>query len=860
MRRMVPALLALVAAAVIALLLVRREAAAPDLVGPGIPLAMADDRAARVRDLVYSAAIDIPADREAPVRGTLTATFSLTTADGGLPFDFAQPAEKLLGASVNGVATTEVEPRDGHLVVPAHLLRADARNEVTFSFIAGDEALNRRDDLLYTLFVPARASLTLPVFDQPNLKGRWELSLTMPPDWTAVANGPETERRTTDGRTHLRFGRTEPLPTYLVAFAAGRFDIETATRDGRTFRMFHREPDAGKIARNRDAIFDLHAASLDWLTDYTALPYAFGKFDFVLIPSFQFGGMEHPGAVFYNANSLLLDPSATQNQHLGRASLIAHETAHMWFGDLVTMRWFDDVWMKEVFANFMAAKIVNPSFPEVNHPLRFLFAHYPAAYDVDRTGGANPIRQPLANLSEAGSLYGAIIYQKAPIVMRQLERLIGEAPFRDGLRHYLSNHALGNATWSDLVAELDSRTSIDLVNWSRAWVEERGRPRIHVTLALPGGGRADLQLHSEDPLGRGLVWRQDLTMVLGRGDRTASLDVTLGETGLAAASLTTASLPDGPAWVLPNGDGLGYAEFVLPEAMVARLAEDLHLIADPLTRGSAMVTLWESMLIGRLPVDHLHRALLRAVATESDELNLTRELGYLQSAFWRLMTPDVRANVAPELEQALMRGLTGARGTSRKSVWFNALKNTATTPDTIGWLERVWRREVTIADLPLSENDEADLATELALRGVDVLDDQAARLQNADRKARFDFVRPALSADSAERLALFERFRDVQARQREAWVLEAMNLLHHPIRAESFRDQLVPALALVREIRDTGDIFFPKRWADATLGGYQSAAAAADVRAFIDALPPDYPERLRWVLLASADGLFRAAR
>ena len=125
------------------------------------------------------------------------------------------------------------------------------------------------------------------------------------------------------------------------------------------------------------------------MEQYTGIPYAFGKFDFVLIPAFQFGGMEHAGKILYNASGLMLDESATQNQQLGRASVIAHETAHMWFGDLVTMRWFNDVWMKEVFANFMAAKIVNPSFPEVNHELRFLLSHYPAAYEVDRTPGTN---------------------------------------------------------------------------------------------------------------------------------------------------------------------------------------------------------------------------------------------------------------------------------------------------------------------------------------------------------------------------------------------------------------------------------------------------------------------------------------
>ena len=154
--------------------------------------------------------------------------------------------------------------------------------------------------------------------------------------------------------------------------------------------------------------------------------------------------MEHPGAIFYNAAALLLPESATRQQLLARDSVIAHETAHMWFGDLVTMTWFDDVWMKEVFANFMAAKIVNPRFPDLDHDLRFLHTHYPAAYEVDRTAGANPIRQPLKNLRDAGSLYGAIVYLNSPIVMRQLELLLGEPALRDALREY--PRALRSAT------------------------------------------------------------------------------------------------------------------------------------------------------------------------------------------------------------------------------------------------------------------------------------------------------------------------------------------------------------------------------------------------------------------------------
>ena len=349
--------------------------------------------------------------------------------------------------------------------------------------------------------MPARASATFPCFDQPNLKGIWRLTLLVPGDWAAVSNAPvEKDEPIDKGRRMVVFEPTEPLPTYLVAFAAGRFNEERGERNGRTFRMLHRETDPARIARNREAIFDQHAQAIGWLEEYTGIRYPFPKFDFVLIPAFQFSGMEHPGAVYYNANSLLLDETATEQQALGRANVIAHETAHMWFGDLVTMSWFNDVWMKEVFANFMAAKIVNPSFPSMNHDLRFVLQHLPAAYDVDRTEGANPIRQPLANLNEAGSLYGAIIYQKAPVVMRQLELLVGE----DGVSRRcsrISRRASVRERGLDgsRADGSTTRTPADLAAWSRAWVDEPGRPTIRTDLQVENGVITRLALRAGGP-------------------------------------------------------------------------------------------------------------------------------------------------------------------------------------------------------------------------------------------------------------------------------------------------------------------------------------------------------------------------
>ncbi|MGE3190272.1 MAG: M1 family aminopeptidase, partial [Vicinamibacterales bacterium] len=637
--------------------------------GPGIPLELADARAAVVSGLRYEVRLSIPAARQAPIDGAVTIHLSLGEAGRPLVVDFATDRDHVRSVAANGSATAFTFV-NGHVVVPAAALRAGA-NTIDIAFTAGDQSLNRNDDFLYALFVPARARLALPDFDQPNLKARWALTLEVPEAWQAVANGAELERTAADGRATVRFAETEPLPTYLFAFVAGDFKVETAERNGRRFRMFHRETDAAKVARNRDAIFDLHARALAYMEDYTGIPYPFGKFDFVLIPAFQFGGMEHAGEILYNASSLMLDESATQNQQLGRASVISHETAHMWFGDLVTMRWFTDVWMKEVFANFMAAKIVNPSFPEVNHPLRFLLAHYPAAYEVDRTAGSNPIRQPLDNLDEAGSLYGAIIYQKAPVVMRHLEGLMGEATFRDGLREYLKAHAFGNATWTDLIRVLDTRTDTDLSAWSHVWVEEPGRPAVRTELALADGRITRLAFHQRDPWGRPLLWPQRLRVTLGYADRAETLDVAID--GADAVATAAAGRP-APLYVLPNGEGWGYGEFDLDPASLAWLSRSLPDIADPLTRGSAWVTLWDALLDGQTTPATFMDLALTALPRESDEQITSRVLGYLGTTWWTFLSPADRAARAGTVERVLRDGLAAASTSSQKAAWFGRLR------------------------------------------------------------------------------------------------------------------------------------------------------------------------------------------
>jgi len=824
----------------------------------GVSLELARERAATISELRYELTLSIPETLDAPITGSNVLRFRLADASRPLLVDFESPADAGVAITANGTPVP-TQAMNGHLVIPVRHLQA-GENTVQIRFRAGEAPLNRSADLLYTLFVPARARQALPCFDQPDLKGRWTVTLEHPDGWQSVANGAERDRTPLGGRVRVRFAETPPLPTYLVAFVAGRMSVETGEHLGRTIRLFHRENDLAKLAHNRSALFELHARSLDALERYTGIPYPFGKFDVVLIPALQFGGMEHAGSIVYRAEDLLLDESATQDELLDRAHVIAHETAHMWFGDLVTMRWFDDVWTKEVFANFMAAKVIDPLFPQVRHDLGFFLAHHGGAYAIDRTPGANPIRQPLANLDQAGSLYGPIIYQKAPVAMRQLEALLGEEAFRDGVREYLRRHAFGNATWDDLITALASRTTIDLRHWSRMWIDEPGRPLIRTELVVRDERVERLSLAQSDPQGRGRMWPQQLRVTLGCTDKPRTLAIDLVGSTVDLTSRLGGCVPD---YVLAGGSGWGYGEFELDPRTEAHLLSGLHRIDDPLARGVAWSALWDAMLSARLAPDRLFESALKSLDVEGDEQLVAELLADLRPLWWKFLTPRQRQARAADFEAFLRRQLDAATSPGLKSSWFRAIRTVATTPATVAWLHALWRRDAAIPGLPLVEADETALAHALALRDVGdasaMLDSQEARISNADRKARFAYLRGAVSGDAAERERWLRSLDTPEGRRREVWVAEGLGFLHHPLRSETAAAWVTKGLEMLPDVNRTGDLFFDSAWLQATLSGHSSPAVAARVRRFLDELPASYPPRLRALLLQQTDLLFRAA-
>ncbi|MBR5107390.1 MAG: ERAP1-like C-terminal domain-containing protein [Bacteroidales bacterium] len=778
-------------------------------VEPGVSQGLARERAERISDIRYELAFRIPEDKAEPLEGTESLTFRLQ-GRGPVQLDFREGADHLRQLSVNG-NPQKIDYRNEHIVLQG--LR-QGENRIDIHFIPGDQALNRNDGYLYTLLVPALARTVFPAFDQPNLKAVFSLRLDIPENWVAVSDGSLLSETVAEGRKQLVFNDTKPIPTYLFSFVAGQWEMAEETIDGFPMHFYYRETDPDKLAQIPE-VFRQAAAAVRWMEDYTGIPFPFEKYDFIAIPGYQFGGMEHPGAIQFTDKRIFLNPDPTVDNLLSRAELIAHETAHMWFGDLVTMAWFDDVWTKEVFANWFAAQVTGPLFPEVDAPLSNFKRFNLTAYEEDRTAGSNPIKQVLPNLSDAGLIYGNIVYDKAPVVMDMLAKRMGPEAFRAGLQEYVRAFSYGNADWSDLIAILDRRTDEDLAAWSRSWVSEKGMPVYAVD--------ADGVLRQRDPWGRGLEWPQEV-------DVTRIGDVTL-----------------------LNASGQGYGFFVHDSLSLDYLMDHFGSSEKPLERISALANLYENYLDGRVPAPRFARFLAGYIPAEKEELLVSTALGYLGG-----MAINGPLAGTSEMEDIFVRlARDKALGKTQSSA-FRTLAGFQHGQAVTEALYEVWKNQTPWPGVTLSETDYTTLALELAVRlpdrAQDILDTQRGRIGHADRLREFDFVRPSVSPDRAVRDSVFQALLQPENRRHEPWVQTTLRFLNHPLRQEEALGYIRPALDALQDVQRTGDIFFPKQWVAATLRGHNSPEADSIVEQFLKERP-DYPELLKnKVLQASAHG------
>jgi aminopeptidase N len=819
----------------------------------GVSEQMAIFRKHQISNVSYGLSFEIPNQKEQDIISALKLDLTLSDLSQPLYLDFKEKSENVKLVSANGKNIAILHEK-GHIVIPVESL-ISGKNTITISFIAGNLSLNRNDDFLYTLLVPDRASTLFPCFDQPDIKATYKLSLTVPKDWSVLAGADVKEKVEKGDFTAYTFGESDKMSTYLFSFVAGKFKSVTQKPGNLEMTMLYRENNPEKIQVSMDTIFKLHQQSLEFLEKYTNYKFPFQKLDFASIPVFQYGGMEHVGAIQYRESTLFLDNSATDSEKLDRAKLIAHETSHMWFGDLVTMKWFDDVWMKEVFANFMADKIMNPIFPKVNHNLQFFSAHYSSAYAEDRSLGTHPIKQHLANLKDAGSLYGAIIYNKAPIMMRQLEASMGKEAFQKGIEKYIKKYANNNADWNNLVEILDAETPLDMQKWSQVWVNQSGRAIFSNKIEYDAQNRIrkfEIQQKAEDKSGN--VWPQVFQIGLVYADNVKVLNVNIKEKNLL---LKEAVGLEKPNTIIYNYNGFGYGVFPLD----GNHLEVISGLKDEVTRASSYSNLYENTLIGNISPIKAFDCFLKGIQTEENELVLKIASNNLNSIFWKFLTEKQQNKVQQQLEAILYERLQTNLTSNIKKTLFNLFSSIAYSDSAKAKLFQIWNKEVVIPNLKLNEDDYTNIAMNLAIfkheKAGEILEKTRTTITNPDKQKRFEFLLPSLSKDESVRGAFMESLKDDKNREKEAWVSVGLANVHHPLRQETAQKYIRFSLDLTEEIQRTGDIFFPKDWLNNTIGKYSSKYAFDEVQRFLKE-NPNFSPILKRKLFQATDVLYRA--
>jgi puromycin-sensitive aminopeptidase len=467
-----------------------------------------------------------------------------------------------------------------------------------------------------TQFEAADARRAFPCFDEPEYKARFALTLDVPVDATAVANGAViAEDPRPNGRKLVRFAETPPISSYLVAFLVGPFDatpvVETATGDPVRVWLPRGLADKGLYAR------DAHRQAVEWLADYTAIPYPYGKIDAIGLADFEAGAMENPGAITYRLTAIAADPSEASTDTLKDIFYTAaHELTHMWWGDLVTMAWWNDLWLNESFATFVGWKATAELNPEWGMWRDFV-ATLARPFALDALVSTHPISFQVENARQAAERFDVITYWKGAGVVRMIERFLGSEAFQAGVRSYLTRYAEKNATADDFWRELDQASGRDVTAIANAWIREPGHPVVEIASRFDSAG-ATLTLRQRrffsDPemLGAAPAQHWPVPLVLKVGSASGSRE----ERVILAGASAEITLSDA-TWVFPNGGGAGFYRFALDDGAIGRLAPAVATGLAPEERLNLIGNQWALLKAGIGSVTAF-ATLVRGFAGEQD--------------------------------------------------------------------------------------------------------------------------------------------------------------------------------------------------------------------------------------------------
>ena len=845
---------------------------------PGVSHALAIARAARVSDIRYALTFILkPQAESTQASEILTFTDSGT---GDLPLDYRDGTVQTAILNGNDISTELV---NGHLNLPAARL-AKGLNQLKVGFTsniaAAGKAITRytdKDDgkeYYYTLFVPMDASMAFPCFDQPDLKSRFTLSVVHPQDWKVIANTSEDlidiqgPVKLPGGVSGTRFIETKPISTYLFAFAAGPWHGFPGMLGEPT--LWVRESQVARAKAEAPQVQQTAVRGIKYLEEYFKQPFPFPKYDLVLIPGFPFGGMEHAGATFLNEDGVLFRTAPTEADYFRRNILVLHETTHQWFGDLVTMRWFDDLWLKEGFAQYMAYKAAAELEPTQDPWKHFYEDIKPAAYGIDETQGTTPIFQNIANLKDAKSAYGAIVYQKAPAVLKQLNYFLGEDNFRDGLRLYLKQHAYANAQWSDLV-DAFAKTGgqpgrKDVHGWAKAWILQRGMPQVTASFRCGEGKLTDLSLTQEDVLGQHQTWPISNEVLLDfpvTGDTPHRNGGRIGlpvQWSTPSFHVKEAIGKPCPRYVFANFQDYAYGRFLLDAASEASIKEVLTTPtpqSDPLLHSMLWGALWDNVHVAKSPSREYVQLALKMLPDEPDESMNRIQGGRIGTALHAYLSPKGREALVPQVEQTIADRMLNAPTLGLRIVNFHSYTSLAETPEGLHRIKDILALNLEVPGLKLRPLDRWNMIGHLIAQNDPEAGDALAYEKMHDKSGegqKYAYAVQAGTPDATVKARYFEQYlhdKDIQ----EDWITQSLRPFNSWNQTSLTEPYLARALDELPEIKLHRKIFFLGAWLGAFIDGQDSASAQAIVHQWL--AKPGIDPDLRLKVLELSDALDR---
>ncbi len=601
--------------------------------------------------------------------------------------------KRVISAKLNGA---DFDPKfDGETIfLPA--IAADNTLEIEHEGIYSNsgEGLHRFVDpadnevYLYTQFETGDARRMYACFDQPDQKATFTISTITPQHWAVISNyGIESAKDLDGDRKHTQFATSQVISTYVTAIVAGAYtSVHDEYKGEKTIPM-------GIYARksffqyvDAENIFEVTKQGFAYFEKTFGLAYPFGKYDQIAVAEYNWGAMENVGCVTFHEDVLIFRSKVTERSYISRASTIHHEMAHMWFGDLVTMKWWQDLWLNESFAEWASYMAVSESTKYKNAWTEFNSVRKNWAYRADQLSSTHPIAVEMKDLDDVRTNFDGISYAKGASVLQQLVAHVGRDNFIAGLRKYFAKHAYANTELSDLITELEATSGKDLTAWVATWLRTAGVNTLRPVIALDGDKYASVSVKQEvPPMPVGSKELRPHRLYIGLFDikgnaltRRESIEVDIADELTEIKELAGKKAAD---LLLINDHDQTYAKLRFDDRSVETMKKYLGQLDDSLARGLIWASLWDSTRDGELSASDYIEIALNALKGETDISMITATFMQIDTAIWAYLAPKNRDAVRLSVANTAQELLASAKpGSDSQLQYARAFANNAFTP------------------------------------------------------------------------------------------------------------------------------------------------------------------------------------